>query len=68
MGFRPPPDGRKNMRIYTLTISTEAEEMATGLKRGTYVAHVSDDAVTIAYKPHDKSAFRVGRAMEEEKQ
>jgi hypothetical protein len=55
------------VRIYTLSITTKADEAATGLARGTYVAHVSDDAVTIAFKPIDKSAFRVGRAMEEEK-
>lgn len=55
------------MRIYTLTITTKADETATGLARGTYVAHVSDDAVTIMFKPVGKPTFRVGRAMDEEK-
>jgi hypothetical protein len=54
------------MRVYTLTITTKADEVATGLARGTYVAHVSDDAVTIAFKPAGKATFRVGRAMEKE--
>jgi hypothetical protein len=54
------------MRVYTLTIRTKSDEVATGLKRGTYVAHVSEDAVTIAFKPVGKATFRVGRAMEKE--
>jgi hypothetical protein len=55
------------MRVYTLNITTKADETATGLARGTYVAHVSDDAVTIMFKPASKSAFRVGRSMDEER-
>jgi hypothetical protein len=51
------------MRVYTLTITTKADEVATGLARGTYVAHV---ALTIMFKPAGKSTFRVGRAMEKE--
>jgi hypothetical protein len=60
-------EGSSIVRVYTLTILTKSDEVATGLARGTYVAHVSDDAVTIMFKPEGKSAFRVGRAMEEEK-
>jgi hypothetical protein len=54
------------VRVYTLRI-TAAEEDVTGLKPGVYVAHVSDDAVSIAFKPQGKHTFRVARAMEEEK-
>jgi hypothetical protein len=54
------------MRVYTLTIAPSEEEV-TGLKPGTYVAHVSDEAVSIAFKPKGKHVFRVARAMDEEK-
>jgi hypothetical protein len=54
-----------SVRVYTLTIT--ADDEVTGLKPGTYVAHVSDDAVTITFKPRNSGTFRPGRTMEEEK-
>ena len=54
------------MRTYTLTVKADEEEV-TGLKPGVYVAHVSDEAVSIAFKPQGKHTFRVARAMQEEK-
>lgn len=53
------------MRVYTMTIADEGD--ATGLKPGTYVAHVSDDAVTFMFKPKGATTFRVGCPMSEEK-
>jgi hypothetical protein len=53
------------VRVYTLTIGKEDADV-TGLEPGTYVAHVSDESLTIMFRPVGERTFRLGKPMEEE--
>jgi hypothetical protein len=54
------------VRIYTLTISNE-DAAVTGLEPGTYCTHVSDESLTIMFRPVGERTFRLAKPMEEEK-